>query len=154
MTLARWRKGVLDHSVLLTSPSLSRISPSSQISCPTPSLTHCAATKPTKATEAMSHQPRPTIPMLSPLPKTQENMMGPIVLVRLDTDCPIPCTVPNTDGCGLTLLTKIVVQGNANVRARTWMNRTPMTAIQMNGPLTPAGGALQLGTRLRNGASV
>jgi hypothetical protein len=61
--------------------------------------------------------------------------------------------IPNTLGCGLALLIKIVVHGNANVLAVTCINSTPVIAIQINGPETPAGGLLQLGMILKNGVS-
>jgi hypothetical protein len=81
-------------------------------------------------------------------------MIGPKVLVKLDTDWPIPCTVPKTDGCGEQLLIRIVAHGSAKVRANTWINRTPVIAAHMNMPVTPAGGLDQLGTILRKGTNV
>jgi hypothetical protein len=135
-----------------TIPSSSLTSPSSKISCPSPSLTNCAAMLPITATHARPHHPNATIPMSRPFPNIHPNRIGPNVLVKLDTDCPMPCVVPRTDGCGQQLLMRIAVHGKANVLASTWTNSTTVIAIHTSAPETPAGGIDVLGTRLRKGA--
>lgn len=52
------------------------------------------------------------------------------------------------------MLMRMAVQGSAKVRASTWIDSAQVMAVQIQGPVTPAGGAVQLGTRLRKGASV
>ena len=78
--------------------------------------------------------------------------MGPMVLVSELKLCASPCSVPNTDGCGVQLLTKIVCAGRANVLPVTCTSSTPAKATHMAGPSLACGGADTLGTRLKNGA--
>lgn len=49
---------------------------------------------------------------------------------------------------------RMAADGNANVRASTWTNKTTVKAIQSKAPAAGAGANEDVGTTARNGTSV
>lgn len=76
-----------------------------------------------------------------------------MVLVRLETLCATPCTLPSTLGCGQQLLTRMAVDGRANVRAVTCTVRTSVMPNQIHVPEACSGGDVEDGITARYGAS-
>ncbi|KAK2737018.1 hypothetical protein FQN55_001350 [Onygenales sp. PD_40] len=117
------------------------------------SKTQKAATQPRQDTNATSHHASPTMPISRPSPYHDPANTGPTVRKAEDTDCPIPCTVPSTDGCGEQLFSRIIDVGNVNVRDSTCKNSTTMIEIHTHMPVAWAGGAELEGLSDMNGAS-
>jgi hypothetical protein len=79
---------------------------------------------------------------------------GPTVLAALLAVCPIPWIVPRTLGCGLQLLMRIVVAGEANVFPTTCRKSKLVIEIQIGQPVFCEGGGVVEGIRESNGARI
>ena len=111
-----------------------------------------AAMHPNTETRAISHHANPTIPISRPYPYHDPEKIGPIVRKADETDCPIPCIVPRTLGCGEQLFNKMIEVGRVNVLAVTWRKRTTIMENQTQGPLAWPEGGVDDGARAMYGA--
>jgi hypothetical protein len=66
----------------------------------------------------------------------------------------MPWIVPRTLGCGLQLLMRIDVAGEANVLPTTCMKSNPVIEIQIGQPVFCDGGGVVEGIRESMGASI
>lgn len=98
----------------------SSLLPSNYISCLSPSYTDKLARDSSKATALKPYYDVPTISIFRLRLYEKLQSIGPKVLAKLLTLCPMPCTVPSTLGCGVQLLIRMVCAGNTNVRPATW----------------------------------
>lgn len=151
---APWLVHHLPSPLPLPAPACfsSSSSPGRKISCPLPFLTQNEAIQPKAATDPTIHHAIPTMPRSVHMPYQYPAKIGPMVRKVAEQACPTPWMVPSTLGWGEELLSKMILAGNAKVRAATCKNRTKLIPSQTAHPLAGSGGGDDEGRSAMYGA--